>query len=231
MTIPAQGSAGRKHGFFLTVDGPGGTGKSTTVTAVVDLFRASGVPVHATTEPSTSPLGLATRQLADEVRGVALALLVAADRRHHLSTEIDPLLEDGHTVICDRYLPSSLVLQRLDGVDLEFVQAINAGITLPDLAVILTASAGTIHERLRARGAHDRFERDRDNVRRELELYAEAVAILQAMQVPVLRVDTDSLGPVRAAQAIVRAAGHISATVSATISPSLPSESKHERDP
>lgn len=207
------------RGFFLTIDGPGGTGKSTTTTALARHLAHAGHPVHPTTEPSPSELGRATRRLANQVRGTALALLVAADRRHHLDTEIRPHLAAGHTIVCDRYLPSSLVLQRLDGVPLEFIQAINAGITLPDLAVILTAPAATIAARLTARGSHHRFEDDLDNIRRELDLYEQAIPLLESLSVPVLRVDTGAVTPEEAADTIAHAAGLPSATVAPLASP------------
>jgi len=204
------------RGFFLTVDGPGGIGKSTTVAALARQLQQAGHTVHATTEPSSAPLGQATRRLANEVRGTALALLVAADRNHHLATEIRPNLASGHTVVCDRYLPSSLVLQRLDGVPLDFIQAINAGIDLPDLAVILTASADTIARRLVTRGSHHRFEDDLGNVQRELDLYDQAIPILVSMSVRVLRIDANALAPQGVAAAILHEAGIASATVQPT---------------
>ena len=118
-------------------------------------------------------------------------------------------------MICDRYLPSSLVLQRLDGVDPEFIQTINAGITLPDLAVILTAEAPLISSRLRTRGAHHRFEHDAGvvAVQRELDLYEEAIAVLGTLGVPVLRVVVDQLSPEQVAEEIWRAGAPVSATV------------------
>jgi dTMP kinase len=206
-----------RAGFFLTVDGPGGVGKSTTVAAVVLQLEQRGYTAHATTEPSHSSLGKATRQLADEIHGEALALLVAADRRHHLDVEIRPLLAEGHVVVCDRYLASSLVLQRLDGVDLDFIQTINAGIDLPDLAVILTADAATIAARLADRGAHHRFEHHPGNVRRELDLYGEAIVVLDALSVAVAQIDVSTLTPDDVAAAILHASGLTSATVAPTI--------------
>ena len=202
-----------RPGFFLTIDGPGGIGKSTTVAAVARQLRAAGHTVHTTTEPSHSPLGQATRRLADQVHGQALALLVAADRRHHLSTEIRPHLQQGHIVVCDRYLASSLVLQRLDGVDLDFIQTINAGIDLPDLAVLLTAEADLITHRLTTRGAHHRFERDPANVQRELDLYRQARDILTALAVNVAQIEAGTAAPDDVATAILHASGLTSATV------------------
>lgn len=214
------------RGFLLTVDGPGGVGKSTTVAALADHLRAMGRAVHRTTEPSSSPLGVATRQLADQVRGEALALLVAADRRHHLTTEVGPHLQAGDVVVCDRYLPSSLVLQRLDGVNLDFILGINDGITVPDLAVILTAEAALISTRLQARGAHHRFEHDPGSgaVQRELDLYEEAITILRTLNVPVLRLDVGGLSPDQVAAQIWRVDEALSATVAVDHLPPTPDD-------
>ncbi len=212
-------------GFLLSIDGPGGTGKSTTTAALTRQLQQAGHLVHATTEPSTSELGQSTRRLANHVHGTALALLVAADRHHHLDTEIRPHLAAGHTVVCDRYLPSSLVLQRLDGVPLNFIQAINAGITLPDLAVILTAPVDTLTTRLAARGSHHRFEDDLNNVQRELDLYEQAIPILENLSVPVIRIDTHTLTPESAATAIRHTAGLPTTTVATdTSSPTSDSD-------
>jgi dTMP kinase len=63
-------------------------------------------------------------------------------------------------VICDRYLASTLVLQARDGIAASYLLALNEGIDLPDLAVILTAEPEIITARLDRRGRHDRFEHD-----------------------------------------------------------------------
>jgi dTMP kinase len=229
------GDPGTRPGFFLTIDGPGGIGKSTTVTAVAQRLAEAGHIVHVTTEPSHSPLGQATRHLAEEVHGEALALLVAADRRHHLRTEIRPHLAQSRIVVCDRYMASSLVLQRLDGVDFDFIRAINAGIELPDLAVLLTTDAATITDRLTTRGAHHRFERDPGNVQRELDLYQDAARILRALSVTVASIDIATASPDEVASLILSASGLGSATVAPIESgpagqtaPTL--DSPHERE-
>lgn len=87
-----------------------------------------------------------------------MACLVAADRYHHLITDIRPRLAAGAIVICDRYVASSYVLQRMDGVSLEFIDAINDGADVPDLAVILTAAPEVAADRIYRRGSYGRFE-------------------------------------------------------------------------
>ncbi len=73
----------------------------------------------------------------------------AADRYHHLDTEIRPRLKAGQTVISDRYIPSGLVMQRFDGVDPAFLWAPNAEADRPDLCVILEADPEVIARRSR----------------------------------------------------------------------------------
>ncbi|NYI07796.1 dTMP kinase [Allostreptomyces psammosilenae] len=195
----------RPRGLFVTVDGPGGVGKSTAATALADHLRALGHPAHATAEPSTGAIGRLTRDLADGLRGHALACLVAADRYDHLAREIRPVRAAGTTVVCDRYLASTLVLQRLDGVPVEYLLALNAAVDRPDLAVILTADPAEIGRRLTARGAHHRFERDPASTAREVEFYHDAAETLRRHDVPVEVIDVSVLTPSGVVAAIARA--------------------------
>lgn len=108
-------------GFFVAIEGPSGIGKSTLTGLLADRLTAHGCSVTATKEPTASPLGSLARFGTDDYHGLTLACRVAADRYQHLEHEIRPALQAGRLVICDRYLASSLVLQRLDGVPLDFV--------------------------------------------------------------------------------------------------------------
>jgi len=204
-------------GLLLSVDGPGGTGKSTAIPEIVKALQAAGHTVHATTQPSTGPFGRAVRQVANEMHGTALALAVAADRHHSLAIDIRPHREVGHTVLLDRYLPSTLVLQRADGVPLDFLLAINQGIDVPNLAVILTADPDTILRRLAGRGTRHRFELDAASTVRELQLYEEAIPILRELQFPILTIDTTNLTPEGVAAEIARAAPAPASTFNTTV--------------
>lgn len=203
-------------GPLITLDGPGGIGKSTAVRAARLALQTAGHTVHAATQPSTSTFGKAVREIANSMHGRALALAVTADRHHQLDVEIRPHRDVGHTVLLDRYLPSTLVLQRADGVDLNYLLAINEGIDIPDLAVILLADPKTILSRLDHRGTRHRFELDPDSTLREVELYHEAVPVLQGLGYPILTIDTTVLTPESVAQAIAREAPAPSTTVKGT---------------
>lgn len=184
----------RLAGTLITLDGPGGVGKSTAARLVVDMLAVSGLFVHATSQPSRAALGEMARHGTETYRGMALACLCAADRHHQLDTEILPALDAGTIVVCDRYVASSLVLQGLDGLPSEVVWQLNHGIYRPDLSIILTGDPKIINARLRARGGHSRFERAADNSERESGLYVHAVTDLQDKGWPLTTVDTTT-GP------------------------------------
>lgn len=183
-------------GVFVSVDGPSGVGKSTTIRALGERLRAAGLPLHLTAEPTDSDIGaLARARVHSDTSGHALACLFAADRYHHLRTEIRPRLAAGDIVISDRYIPAGLVMQRLDGVDLDFLQAINALADPPDLAVILTADPALIAQRLQQRGPHNRYQHQPDISAQETALYIDAAHALTSIGVPVLRLETSSYPP------------------------------------
>jgi dTMP kinase len=193
----------RLAGTLVTLDGPGGVGKSTAVRRIVDTLTAAGLPLHATTQPSRAPLGELARHGTDTYRGMALACLCAADRHHQLEVEILPALRDGKVVVCDRYVPSSLVLQGLDGLSSDTVWQLNRGVYRPDLSLILNGDPHVIDSRLRGRGAHSRFERAADNSDREAALYVRAAADLQSRGWPVTTLDCTTDAPDAVAERIV----------------------------
>ncbi|HEY3960121.1 MAG TPA: dTMP kinase [Solirubrobacteraceae bacterium] len=188
-------------GQLITIDGPNGSGKTSLVAALVAHLRAAGLDVHSTCQPSPSRLGDEIREAEATVGGRALACLVAGDRHHQAATEIAPRLAEGITVICDRYVESSLVLQRLDGVETEYILAINAGIPRPTTRMRLLAEPDLLAARLAERPSDPsrRFERTA-GTERELELYAQADELLISRErLPATVIDTslthaDALG-------------------------------------
>ncbi|MGI5285225.1 dTMP kinase [Nonomuraea polychroma] len=193
-------------GLFITVDGPGGAGKSTLLPLLGAALEEAGKCVHLTREPSAGLLGRTARERTADFHGTALACLVAADRFHHLTEEIEPALARGHIVLCDRYVPSSYVLQALDGVPLDYVRHLNAPARRPDLAVIVTAAPHLLEARLRERGAHSRFEHDGSSAP-EVRMYDDLADVFAVDGFPTFRVDTGEFSPQAAVQAITCHAG------------------------
>ena len=183
------------RGILVTLDGPAGAGKSTTTRNLRKRLADLGYSVYATTEPSRATLGEIARHSTEVFRGHSLACLVAADRYHHLDTELRPKRDAGHIVICDRYVASSYVLQRMDGVPVEFVEALNSAADVPDLAVILTVDPAVAATRVARRGAHNRFHTGVETAEQEIEFYRDAAARLTLNGFPIVTVDTSWVAP------------------------------------
>jgi dTMP kinase len=187
MTLRAFSDHNR--GLFISIDGPSGAGKSTIIQHLAQMLIAAGETVHVTAEPSTGRIGELARELTETITGHALACLYAADRYHHIETEIRPHIEAGTIVISDRYIPSGLVIQRFDGIDLAFLWQLNAEADRPDLAVILEADPTVIAQRLDERGPHNRFQLRPGSAHAEIHFYKQATERLIQAGFDVLRVD------------------------------------------
>lgn len=166
-------------GLFVAIEGPNGVGKTTICTELAASLRERGWSVHATSEPSGTPLGRLLRSGEATLHGKALALGIAADRYAHLEHEVIPAIDAGLCVLSDRYVQSSLVLQRLDGLSVAEIWSYNRYVRRPDLSVYLTESVQQIASRLGERPHLSRLETI-GSPQRELRLYREAYEFLQA---------------------------------------------------
>ncbi|WP_410792332.1 dTMP kinase [Kribbella sp. C-35] len=182
-------------GLFVTIDGPSGVGKTTTITHLAQLLRADNIAVHLTAEPSRGLIGRLAYDLTETVAGPALACLYAADRYHHLETEVRPHLDSGHLVLCDRYVPSALVMQRLDGIEADFLWNLNSLADRPQLSIILTATPDVIAARLAAKGPHNRLQRQDGSSNTEVRLYDDAYERLEHGGYRTIRIDTSEKPP------------------------------------
>lgn len=188
-------------GKFICVDGPNGVGKSTLVKKISDLLLNASIDVLVTKEPTSSNLGQFIRNEQGNFKGKVLACLVAADRYDHIEKVINPNLRSGKIVISDRYLPSSLVYQAMDGVESDFIWRLNENIVFPDLFVFVSASPEIIMERLNARNNLTRFE-DLNTVQLELSLYKSAFNSLKLQGFNVLKIQNDKISAQENAQTI-----------------------------
>lgn len=189
--------------MFVTIDGPNGVGKSSISNEIVSKLKERGAQVTATRQPSDTPLGGFIRGAENTFTGLALAALVVADRIFQVEQEIRPALSNGKIVVCDRYVASSLVLQRLDGIATSLIWEMNEAVLVPDLSVILSAPIELIEERMRQRSSLARFERIQDGARIETEYFADASSFLKSKGYAVVNVSTDGLSLSEVAERIL----------------------------
>ena len=92
-------------GRFITLEGIDGAGKSTHLERLAKRFRDRGQVVVCTREPGGTSLAEQLRALflREEMDALTEALLVFAARRDHLRQVINPALDTGSTVLCDRF--------------------------------------------------------------------------------------------------------------------------------
>ena len=159
------------RGRFIVLEGADGVGKSTQSRLIADWIRSNDVEAIETREPGGTPYGVRIRAiLLDQVAPLdarSEALLMAADRAHHLAELVRPALERGDWVISDRHVPSSLVYQGVArGLGVDEVASINKWATSgtePDLVVVLDLPDSEVDVRREARGgASDRLELEGD---------------------------------------------------------------------
>jgi dTMP kinase len=104
------------HDIFITLEGPDGSGKSTQLRLLGDRLAAEGVhPVKLTREPGGTTLSEQVRKILMDWQGdpdpLVDAMLFNAARRRHVTDVIKPALEEGATVVCDRFGDSTLAYQ------------------------------------------------------------------------------------------------------------------------
>lgn len=163
-------------GIFISVEGPNGSGKSTFIRELSTKL-SEHFPVTLTREPTETPFGEFVKRNEGALKGMEYARLIWADRYYHIQQFIGPILDEGKTVISDRYIESSIVLQGFDGVPADQVWELNKAFIIPDISIILLADDNLLAERLQHRDALSDFEK-RMTRRQEIEGYRAAANFL-----------------------------------------------------
>ncbi|MBY6166645.1 dTMP kinase [Pseudooceanicola nitratireducens] len=156
-----------KRGLFLSFEGIDGSGKSTQARMLAETLHAQGREVVLTREPGGSPG-------AEEIRALVLQgdpdrwsarteiLLFTAARRDHLERTIQPALDRGAVVICDRFADSTRMYQGLSRGNLramvDKLHRLMIGIE-PDITLLIDMDPEVGLARAKGRqGTEERFE-------------------------------------------------------------------------
>ncbi len=155
-------------GRFITLEGGEGSGKTTQIQLLHAVYKEAGHACVVTREPGGGAGADAIRQLLltgveDKWHKVSETLLFQAARVEHVEHVIKPALHRGDTVLCDRFLDSTIVYQGISkGLGADYVRALHQltlGNVQPDVTLILDIDPAVGLTRAKARaGDETRFE-------------------------------------------------------------------------
>ena len=157
----------KRNGKFITFEGCDGCGKSTQLSLLIDYLTKTGVPHIFTREPGGGKISEAIRGILLSGKNMEMgdeceALLYAAARAQHIKDRVEPALNEGKLVVCDRYVDSSFAYQAYArGLGMEFVEKINAFALekfLPDVTVFFDLSPKEAFARKKGADEDDRME-------------------------------------------------------------------------
>ncbi len=155
------------RGKFITIEGTEGVGKTTNIQFIQNWMQAKKLPFVATREPGGTPLAEQIRDLLlsprDElVCDTAELLLMFAGRAQHLHQLIQPSLEEGAWVLCDRFTDATYAYQgagrNMRNDLIAELEMIVQGSLRPDLTLILDIPVELGLKRASDRSEPDRFE-------------------------------------------------------------------------
>ena len=153
---------------FITLDGIDGSGKSTHLATIKNWFEQQQLPVLFTREPGGTAIGEALREIllnpATQASLRTETLLMFAARQQHLEEVIRPALQQGISVVSDRFTDATFAYQGGGrGVlfaDIETLENWVQGSLRPDLTIILDVPLEVSMERINRSREKDRFEQE-----------------------------------------------------------------------
>jgi dTMP kinase len=150
-----------KHkGFFITFEGPDGSGKTTQIHRLAEELEHRHLPYLLTREPGGTKIGDKIRTIIlnpdhSELADKTEILLYAASRSQHVTEKIVPAVEEGKIVLCDRFVDASIAYQGYGlGESIDTVKQINDFATnglIPDRTYLIDVSPETGRSRMKHR--------------------------------------------------------------------------------
>ena len=157
----------RDCGYFISLEGGEGAGKSTQHSRIVEWLSDQGKTVVEAREPGGTPVSEQIRQVLLDTRNAGLnptaeLLLMFAARSQLVEEVIRPALADGSVVVCDRFADASYAYQgggrQLGAATVGSVESLVLNGLQPDLTLLFDVPVEQGMSRVADRGAADRFE-------------------------------------------------------------------------
>lgn len=159
-----------QQGYFITVEGVEGVGKSTNIAFIQKTLVRKGCDVVVTREPGGTPLAEEIREMVLQPRDEVMAsltelLLVFAARAQHIEQVIKPALDRGAWVVCDRFTDATYAYQgggrHLPIDQIQALEQLVQNHLRPDLTILLDVDAEVGLKRARSKGQVDRIEAEK----------------------------------------------------------------------
>jgi len=156
-------------GYFITFEGIEGSGKSTQIQLLESHLTSRGADVLRLREPGDTAIGDRIREVLLDPSSASMVpeaemFLFAASRSQLIRERIEPALQAGQVVLCDRFLHSSLAYQgAARGLGRELVLGVNGPAVagrLPDRIVLMDLPPEQALHRARGRAELDRIEQE-----------------------------------------------------------------------
>jgi dTMP kinase len=153
--------------FFITLEGPEGGGKSTQARRLAEHLESLGQDVLFTREPGGTEIGDQIRRVIMSLENKSMSpeaefLLFSASRAQVVRELIQPHLERGGVVVCDRFYDSSLAYQGYGHeLDLELLHTITRFVTgglVPDMTILLDLTSKLGLDRRKHDGRWNRLD-------------------------------------------------------------------------
>lgn len=132
-------------GKFITLEGAEGSGKSTQAALILEYLKSKKLPVVLLREPGGVKISESIRKLLLDVKSTGMGdecetLLYMAARAQMVKEVLEPQLQAGKIILCDRFLDSTIAYQGYgNGIDIKTIEQLGLFATkgiAPDLTVL-----------------------------------------------------------------------------------------------
>ena len=168
----------QRSGLFVVFEGIDGCGKGVQARMLLEYIQGVSKyqDILITHEPWRSTE--IKRRLEEDrnafVDGERMAQLFVDDRIRHTTELVQPMLERGVIIVCDRYAMSTCAYQYTQGVNLDSLLTMHRkkDIILPDITYVLEVSRKIAETRRRIRGdPQEKYEREATFIERLMQNY------------------------------------------------------------